>query len=494
MEKVLVYICPAIGLLLVFLAVRISRRNAGDKKRLANLALFPQQNPNPVIEVSMNGEVTYMNPAAKNQFPELQISGFEHELFSLISEKVEEFKSGELKMYSCEINIEGRIFEQKVYAITESNLLRVYSSDITKQKEIENRLANLALFPQQNPNPVIELRLDGKVSYLNPAAQNRFPDMEEKGSEHPLFDIIRPKFDAFHNGTLSSYTCEITIGEEVYEQKVYAIPQSKILRVYSSDITERKRTEKIIRQKNEDITDSINYAKRIQRSMLPKEEEMDAILEDYFVLYMPKDIVSGDFYWVNRVKLTPREQNAAATGGNKDVVVIAAIDCTGHGVPGALMSIIGNTLLNQTIKNPLINSPAEALDYLNHELPKNLRAAKGEVIRDGMDMTMCAINFATNTLQMAGANNPIYIISGETLNIIKGNKQPVSGSTEEEKKPFTNNSVQLQKGDIVYLFTDGYADQFGGPNGKKFKYKQFQEILSANAKQRMHKQNSAKNF
>src|SRR2546425_189783 len=118
--------------------------------------------------------------------------------------------------------------------------------------------------------------------------------MQEKGSEHGLFDVIRPHFETFHKGQMNSFVCEITIDEEIYEQKVFAIPESKILRVYSSDITERKRTEKIIRQKNEDITDSINYSRRIQRSMLPKEEELDEILPEHFVLYLPKDIVSGD--------------------------------------------------------------------------------------------------------------------------------------------------------------------------------------------------------
>ncbi len=296
MENLQFWMCLLIGLLLSAVLIFILRRNTADKKRLANLALFPEQNPNPVIEVSLSGKVTYMNPSAKNQFPQLQISGLKHELFSIICLKIDGFVSGKLKTFSCEINIGEKIYEQKVYAIPETNLLRVYSSDITKQKETENRLANLALFPEQNPNPVIELRLDGKVSYLNPAAKNRFPNMEEKGIAHGLFDVIRPHIEAFKNNELQTYTCEIIIGDEIYEQKVYAIAESKILRVYSSDITERKRTEKIIRQKNEDITDSINYAKRIQRSMLPKDDDMNDLLKDYFVLFLPKDIVSGDFY------------------------------------------------------------------------------------------------------------------------------------------------------------------------------------------------------
>jgi len=446
-----------------------------NEKRLANLALFPQQNPNPVIELKLDGKVSYLNPAAARRFPDMQEKGSAHPLFDVIRTKFEVFQRGELSSYACEIVLGEEVYEQKVYAIPESNLLRVYSSDITKQKENEKRLANLALFPQQNPNPVIELKLDGKVSYLNPAASRRFPDMQEKGSAHGLFDVIRPQFAAFQKGELSSFTCEISIGEEIYEQKVYAIPESKIMRVYSSDITERKRTEQIIREKNKDITDSINYAKRIQLSMLPKDHDLNEILEDHFILFMPKDIVSGDFYWSNVV--TSRKNETIV----EKLALVAAVDCTGHGVPGALMSIVGTTLLNQTVRNPDINSPGEALSFLNHELPKNLKGSADDEIKDGMDMTMVAFSRDKMRLYFAGAMNPIYIISGGKLTEIKGDKQPISSSPTLEKKSFTTHSFDLKPGDLVYLFTDGYADQFGGPNGKKFKYKSFQELLLKNA-------------
>jgi len=482
MENLQLWICLIVGLLLTTVLIFILRRNTADKKYYANLALFPEQNPNPVIEVRLDGEVTYMNPAAKKRFPELQINGLEHELFSVIRKKIEEFTNKSLKTFDCEITIGESIYEQKVYAIPESNLLRVYSSDITRQKEIENRLANLALFPEQNPNPVIELRLNGKVSYLNPAAKNRFPSMQEEGISHGLFDLIRPHIDAFKNNQLKTYTCEIIIGTEIYEQKVYAIPESKILRVYSSDITERKRTEKLIRQKNEDITDSINYARRIQRSMLPKDDEMNEMLKDHFVLFLPKDIVSGDFYWSTVV-------NSGSNDAMERLALVAAVDCTGHGVPGALMSIVGTTLLNQTVHNPDINSPAEALNFLNNELPKNLKGRTAtDDIKDGMDMTMIAFSRDKMRLYFAGAMNPIYILREGELSVVKGDKQPISSSTAYEKKGFTNHQFDLKKGDLIYLFTDGYADQFGGPKGKKFKYNQFQELLIANAGKSMEEQ------
>ena len=242
------------------------------------------------------------------------------------------------------------------------------------------------------------------------------------------------------------------------------------------------RSKEIIEEKNKEVTDSINYAKRIQLSILPPQDEMQEALRDYFVLYKPKDIVSGDFYWMASVQISvPKD--------DRRIVVLAAVDCTGHGVPGALMSIIANTLLNQTTKNPHINSPAEALTFLNHELPKNLKAQqKGEIIRDGMDMVMCAIDFEKKTLDFAGANNSAYIIHKGMLVELKGDKQAISGSTDDIKKPYVNHKMQLSTGDIIYMFTDGYADQFGGPKGKKFKHKQLEDVLLNICHLPMHEQ------
>jgi serine phosphatase RsbU (regulator of sigma subunit) len=226
----------------------------------------------------------------------------------------------------------------------------------------------------------------------------------------------------------------------------------------------------LLEEKNKEVLDSINYAQRIQRSILPPPEEMQKALKNHFVLYKPKAIISGDFYWMAQVHTTD----------NINMVVLAVIDCTGHGVPGALMSIVGNTLLNQTIKNNDINTPAQALDFLNHELPKNLKAQqKGEIIRDGMDMVMCAINTQTRQLYFAGANNNLYILRKGSVIELPGDKQAISGSTDDVKKPFTNHSLQLEKDDVLYLLTDGYADQFGGPKGKKYKHKQLEALFVA---------------
>ncbi len=224
----------------------------------------------------------------------------------------------------------------------------------------------------------------------------------------------------------------------------------------------------IIVEKNKNISDSINYAQRIQQAIFPPIEKIEDGLKDYFILFRPKDIVSGDFYWFSKVKTTPQNNEPA-----QDIIVIAAVDCTGHGVPGALMSIIGTTILNQSVSEPSVNTPSDALNYLNKQLANNLNS-----IADGMDMTLCAINQDKMELQFAGANNPIYIVRNKKLLEFKPDKMAIGGDHENyETKSFTNNIIPLEKNDNIYLFTDGFADQFGGELGKKFKYKNFQKLL-----------------
>lgn len=229
-----------------------------------------------------------------------------------------------------------------------------------------------------------------------------------------------------------------------------------------------------IQEKNKEIVDSINYAKRLQDALIPPVDIFKKILPNSFVLFKPKDIVSGDFYWISEL---------STTKGNEDekLVVFAVADCTGHGVSGAFMSIIGLKIFNQSIKQKEVNSPAEALDYLNNEVYNtvNKHSEDDNIIRDGMDVALCSINFKTLKLTFSGANNPVYIVRDKELYEIKGNKNPI-GSYESEHL-FTDVEYQLEKEDMLYIFSDGYADQFGGPKGKKLKYKPFKELLIKNS-------------
>ena len=236
----------------------------------------------------------------------------------------------------------------------------------------------------------------------------------------------------------------------------------------------------ITEEKNKEIVDSINYAKRIQDALITPPTKLKKLLPESFVIFLPKDIVSGDFYWATEVTTTK------ATETNNKLVVFAVADCTGHGVSGAFMSIIGLKILNQSKIQPNVNSPAEALNYLNDEVYNtiNVHTDDENVIRDGMDISLCSLQLLENselsenyaTLQYAGANNPLYIIRNGELLETKADKQPI-GAYETENS-FQNHEIKLQKGDMVYLFSDGYADQFGGPKGKKFNYRQFKELLT----------------
>jgi len=207
------------------------------------------------------------------------------------------------------------------------------------------------------------------------------------------------------------------------------------------------------------ITDSIEYAEKIQRAILPSLELFTNQVE-HFVLFKPRDIVSGDFYWVEEVESR---------------LVIIAADCTGHGVPGAFMSMLGVSLLNEIVINKRITQPDEILNNLREKIIEALKQEKEGVMKDGMDMTVCVLDQQNSTLLFSGANNPLYHIRNGELNQIRGDKMPVA--IYEVMNPFTLHELKLEKGDAFYTFSDGYADQFGGPAQKKFLVKNFRKLL-----------------
>ena len=223
----------------------------------------------------------------------------------------------------------------------------------------------------------------------------------------------------------------------------------------------KQRALTLLDKKNKQITDSINYAKRIQLAILPPKNVLDEYLNDSFILFKPKDIVSGDFYWVGR---------------NNGSTLFATVDCTGHGVPGAFMSMIGNTLLNQIVHENNITKPSEILKNLHEGVMTALnQGSKEGYSGDGMDIAICNWNIEANTLEYAGAHNPLYHVRNGKITEIKGDRLFIGGPLS--KSIFKNHSVDLEKGDVIYLFSDGYADQRGGPEGKKFYYEPFKQVL-----------------
>lgn len=221
------------------------------------------------------------------------------------------------------------------------------------------------------------------------------------------------------------------------------------------------------------IRDSISYSRKIQKAMLPTNESIAAVFPESFVLYEPRDIVSGDFYWFQE-------------RGNE--VLFAAADCTGHGVPGAFLSIVGYNHIHQAVNIHNITSPEKILDKVRDDVSVTLKQYDDNAANDGMDVSLCSVNKATNVLKFAGANHAVWILRNDVIHELKGNNQPIGAYPGQEILPYTLQEFQLQKNDRVYLFSDGFTDQFGGERGAKFKSKQLKELLIATRTQSMQQQ------
>jgi len=227
---------------------------------------------------------------------------------------------------------------------------------------------------------------------------------------------------------------------------------------------EVEKQKEVIEESHKEITDSITYAKRIQSAILPPDKVVKEYLQESFILYKPKDIVAGDFYWLESV---------APTGNKKEqLILFAAADCTGHGVPGAMVSVVCNNALNRSVREHGLTEPGLILNKTRALIIDEFEKSD-EDVKDGMDIALCSLE--GNTLKYAGAHNPLWIIRGGEIQETKANKQPIGKF--DNQLPYTTHTFDLQKGDSIYIFSDGYVDQFGGEKGKKFKAKAFRELL-----------------
>ncbi|MCX7954714.1 MAG: SpoIIE family protein phosphatase [Bacteroidales bacterium] len=263
----------------------------------------------------------------------------------------------------------------------------------------------------------------------------------------------------------------IITSTKLYTRKLEADKRKleKIVAERTAEVVRQKeeieQKNKIIEQKNKDILDSINYAKRIQDSILPPVDYLKIPGVDIFVYYKPKDIVSGDFYFIKYLK-------------SANVYIVAAADCTGHGVPGAFMSMLGSSLLNEIINRPEITTTDMVLNELRERIINALNPeGKHTETRDGMDIALIAYFPDKRLLQFSGANNPLYLIRNDELIEYKADKMPVGLYDENTKIPFSRHEINIKSGDLVYIFSDGFADQFGGEHGKKYLYKNFKNLL-----------------
>jgi PAS domain S-box len=360
------------------------------------------------------------------------------------------------------------------------------SRDITERRraEQEQRMRSKMQALSEN-SPDLITRLESEtISYINPV-------IEEYTGKKPV-DFLNKKVKEAEldytvlegwlkiveevNQSSNTVSTEMDFPSEMGTRvmQVNAIPEfdetNKLesVLVVSHDITERKMIELEIQNKNKKITESINYAKRIQTAILPNNRVISKALPDSFILYKPRDVVSGDFPWFVQVK---------------DEIFIAAVDCTGHGVPGALLSLIGYFLLNDIVRSRKITEPGVILDMLDEGVTTTLRQDEDATTKDGMDIALCKINMHTREVEYAGAHRPLYIMRDGVMEEVKGNKFPIGGGIFKNQTNFTNTKLQLGKGDSIYFSSDGFPDQFGGPEGRKFGPKRVREII-----ERVHKQ------
>jgi len=359
------------------------------------------------------------------------------------------------------------------------------SRDITERRraEQETRMrSKMQALSENSPDLITRLENEA-ISYINPVIESytgQKPSlflnrkMQETNIDKVIIDgwlRVIEEVNASNKTVATEMDFPSELGQRVMQ--VNAIPEfdenSKLesVLVVSHDITERKMIELEIQNKNKKITESINYAKRIQTAILPNNRVINKTLPDSFILYKPRDVVSGDFPWYMQVK---------------EDIYIAAVDCTGHGVPGALLSLIGYFLLNDIVRSRKITEPGIILDLLDEGVTKTLRQDEDSTTKDGMDIALCKINMETREVEYAGAHRPLYAMKDGAMEEVKGNKFPIGGGIYKNQTNFTNTKLTLNAGDSIYFSSDGFPDQFGGPEGRKFGPKKVREVI-----ERVHK-------
>jgi PAS domain S-box-containing protein len=361
----------------------------------------------------------------------------------------------------------------------------------TKIQASEERLKRLAEVTSEG---IVFLDNQHQIIELNSAFEKIFGYHEAEIKGRQLMEFLSldaTELEAFYQSIKDDIPFEVTgrrkdgskVEVEIQEKEVTGDTSAFLHIVSIRDITKRKTAEanlkvkeaelaeaqrivelsEIIKVKNRNITASINYAKRIQDALLPEMEEIGTHIPEYFIFFKPRDIVSGDFYWFTQ---------------EGDKLVIAAVDCTGHGVPGAIMSMAGSVFLKQIVNLQEITSPDEILTQLHHNISKSLKQSESRN-RDGMDAAICTIDRKNNLMEFAGAKNSLIYFQEDEMHEAEGDSFPVGGFWHkmEKSRIFHKKAIDISKPTTCYLFTDGYEDQFGGEEGRKFMKVRFRALL-----------------
>lgn len=466
------------------------------KEELETLSFVISKSDNLILLTNHHGQIEWLNESytRKNNYSNDELSSFvgrelaEVSHYPRIQEVINEVFSSRKK-----VQYEAKSYDSsgnEFWASTtvtpilnaegEVEKMLFIDADITRIKIAENEIAKMANFAQENSKPLIRIDRTGMVIYCNEPGkvilQHWDTKINERIRKHQVRDTITAVYESGFEKSIN-----IEHNNRIMNLRFFPVKEKEYVNVYGEDITEVKNAEKKsieralkLEQHNLNITDSINYARRIQEALIPGEDHMRKFFKDSFVISKPKDIVSGDFLWI--YELQPKTE-----------YLVALADCTGHGVPGAMMSIIGHSLLNEIVEAHGIYDPASILEKLNVEVIRSLKQKTQENTKDGMDVSILRIHLRDFTITFAGAYQHVYWMNGK-LNILKGDRHPIGGLQHDEDRKFRNHHFQASKGDSIYLSSDGYLDQFGGPDNKKFMSQRFGELIKTNHKYSMQAQ------
>jgi PAS domain S-box-containing protein len=364
----------------------------------------------------------------------------------------------------------------------------INSQDITERKraEKEERMkSKMQSLSENSPDMILRLSPNGEFFYANPIVKiftgvdnseiikKSLKDVEFNGQIKKFFLESIQKVKSLQQKTNTETTFPTNFGDRIMQ--VNAIPEFsedkelETILFVAHDITEQKKIEEVVKEKNRAVQESINYAKRIQTSILPNTRFIQEYLPKSFIYYKPKDVVSGDFPWFFK---------------KGDDIFIAAVDCTGHGVPGALLSFIGYFILNNVVDHYDNITAGKVLDKLHEGVRTTLKQDRIDSdARDGMDIALCKINLEKNTLEYAGAHRPLYLLRNKELSQYKGNRKAIGGIPlgKKPEKDFENHILNLENGDKVFFFSDGLPDQIGGDTGRKYIATRIREHIENNS-------------
>lgn len=455
-----------------FLKVKDARKKAGDKYAYVASCINLAVSYNKIQKY--NETILLMEDGLKASF---QVNNFEQMrgCYGLISETYDKMGNREkateyFDLYKTFNDMARKQSEQKLKKNTEESRLRAELMEMeAKNKQLLLDAKTVEISKKENiissQSDEID-KINGNLSKTEMALQ--LVAEREKIDKIQLNQAIEAKKSsekqAFYTAMLALFGLLffITIGFFVIKNNRERKKNNEILQLKNNEITEKNNN--IVKQ-NAAIKDSINYAKRIQNALLPSEKLIKESFKDTFILYKPKDIVCGDFYWHKNMEIN-----------NESYSILAAVDCTGHGVPGAFMSAIGMNILNKIVD---VNcyKPGQILSKLHFELSKSLENDDVE-IRDGMDISVIVVAQKQQKTWYAGAKNQIVYFQNEQLIEIKANKEPIGGQINYTDISFTEYEINVSKDTIIYMFTDGFQDQFGGAEIRKFMYKNFKNLLS----------------